>query len=1020
MNTPPAQLMQVPLRVGLDESTDPNHVEPGTLKRLKNGVWKKIGRVEKRDGTTHLSSTVLASGAAFTTIQKLLSRNDELLATDSASFYARANAAAAWKRVQNMPALEATWFTAVDTGRNIFAVDCDANATHRVMMWGTGGISGVAALYYQIEDVATGARLVPPTHIANAVTHSRCFIIGSLAVLVYQEGANLKAFTVNLSTLSVGGVSTLRTDAAAQQWDGEKNGSDFTLFYKDTANVLKLYTFNTSLSAILSANVATVANGECLSLAVAPERIYVAYADQATNLVRVAIHNVSTLVQTTGPTTIFTAGSDLGSVVVARRDASNCVVAWSDDKSGFANETSTMLVSSSAVADTNSHRLTRWARIASKPFTLNGRMYLMLATVRTAIAVAGAHFSQNTNFCIEVETTTAVPLAGTLPHKMVAVVAPREATRNFFAYTPPQAPVVGSDAFIPCFYVSGAPTAYAGGILGIASGRLGIRLVKLSTTLNDPWAFTQVGNALALAGGVNSLWDGRRLFELSFLHAPHVEGAVAGTSGAMVAGTYLYVFVYEWRDATGMLHRSIPSPPKSVTVAASGSVQFTIESACTSGRTDVDTGTDNALPVSIIPYRTTVGGTTFYRLAVEPIGRSINDPLSATTPFSDTRADADIDGTGTVLSTRPLLYTTGGILDEVMPPSFTTLAQHRGRLWGVAGDQRTIWYTKKYTEDPGVFPGFHENLRVVLDARIVGLASLDDKLVIFTENAIYALYGDGPAANGQNSDLEGPHLVTGDIACINARSLVTFPGGVIFQSPRGIYLLTRGLEVVWLGKPVRDEVDTYPKCLAAVLVSHKGQVRIAMSDAAETTGIVLTFDYENKIWSTDVYPTSVIRSMLVLDDVVHQTAGSVVAKEDPTTNLDNGAWAELDFELSLTPSGPTAWQHIRRVQILGERQTHHDLRVRFAFDGRAAYSQDFTYLAEYVVTNNDCPTERVGSQNGANPKCRRLDIRVTDGTPTNPGGFPVTTGKGGWFSAIGLELIPKPGLPRHGARHSKV
>lgn len=1021
MNSPPAQILQIPLRVGLDESTDPGQVPPGTLERLRNGVWKKIGRVEKRDGTTHLSSTVIAGGAAAVTMQRLLDRSGELLATDGVALYSRL--AAQWKRVQEMPSLEATWSTLVDTMSSVSAADIDANSSYRASAW-VVQVGATWTLFVQVEDAVTGARVLPPTQVVTTIKLFRVLVFDDTLLVLYQGSSNniVTARRWTLSTLTDHGSTALRTDvssAADVTWDVCHNGSDWTLFYKDnTTNVLKLYTYTSALGAVANANVVTAANARVLSLcATTGEKLYAAYTENTSFLVNVAVHNPSTLAQTTAATVIYNGAAVSTRISVVRRDATSCIVAFTEAPTLSSNEhTITFAVSSTAAVFTESHRITRWASLASKLFALGGRFYVLLSSIRPAISAANARITQNTTFLVEVHTSDGTPLTGSIPHKPAAFIAPREAAIPSHVWAVSSSPVVGTEAFTTAHYVTEQVSAS-----NVA--RRGLRLIRLSTALSDPWAPATIGRALVMAGALNGTFDGRRLFELGFLHAPRAISATPGSGGNMAAGTYQYAFVYEWRDATGLLHRSIPSQPQSVTVGAGGLVDFVLECACTTGKSDLVTGntSSNALSVAIVPYRTTVGGSTFYRMALSPSFNTItNDAMTASVNWQDDKADNAIDLASTQLNTRPLLYTTGGILDEVLPPSFTTHRLHRGRLWGVAGDRKTIWYSKKFTEDPGVFPGFHENLRVVVDDDIVGIESLDDKLVIFTEGAIYALYGDGPTANGLSSDLEGPILITGDISCSSARSLVAFPGGILFRAAAGFYLLTRGLELVWLGRAVKDDAETNPKTLFAEIVPHKNQVRIGVSDVAESAGLVLVFDYENKLWSIFTYPSSVVRSLAVVGGVVYQTSGAEVAKEDASTNLDNGTWVELDLEVPLSPSGPVGWQHVRRVQLLGERRTHHNLRLRIAFDYRSTYSQDFTFTAEQVVTNNDSPTVRVGSQNGANPKCKAIRVRVTDATPSDPGGYPVTTGKGGWFSAIALELIPKPGLPRHGARHSKV
>jgi hypothetical protein len=1023
-------VVQVAFKVGLDEGTDPSQIAPGTLTYVRNGVWNKLGRIETRQGSNALATTQLDGGALAGTIARVLARDAEKLATDGAYLFSYVQQAPAWKRVQPIQALEATWTTLADTTRSITAGDVAATSAYRVTAWASP-VGLAFTLFGQVEDVATGAKLLPPIQIGTVVGPFRVVLLGTKAIFIWQDngGATIRAQNFDLTTLTFGPLLAPAADAmnaTMVPWDVSVNGANWTLAYQKSNGDILLKTFDSSISQVggTVTVAAAVANVVCVGLhATAGENLYVIYAISGTHLVKLAAHNPATLAQTTAPATVYTGTGDASHIAVVRFDASNCIIALTEliITSTVTQQTITLKVSSSAVVNSPSHRITRWSKLASKPFTLGGRFYVFLSSVRPPIVIVNGRITQNTTFAVEIATTTSSPYTGNLPHKLSAVVAPREGAIPDAEFTPCSVPVVGSDAWTAALYVAEAVSANN-------IGRNALRLVKASTTLSDPWAPASIAHDLVTVGGLNAVYDGRRQFPLSFLHAPRVISATPSAAGGnMAAGTYLYSFVYEWYDATGLLHRSIPSQPISVTTTGTtGSVAFVLESAITTGRADEVTGDTqaNALPVNIIAYRTVVGGSTFFRLRTETApgfpgtGLIENAAFAASVSWTDTSLDTSIDGSGTQLTTRPLLYTTGGFLDEVMPPSGTTQTLHRDRLWVLSGDRRTLWATKKFTEDPTVFPGFHEDLTVTLDVDIVALRSLDDKLAILTETTPYILYGDGPNAAGQGSDWDLARL-QGDVGCRSARSVVSMPGGLMFLSARGYYSLTRELELQWIGRQVKDELAAYPFVEFAELLPHRSQARIGVATAAEDDGVVLVYDYSNGNWSVFNYPNAVVRSSVVIADVWHFAGAGAVFFEDNTTWLDAGAFISLDFEFVLTPSGPVAWQHLRRFQLLGQMQTNHDLRLRLAFNGSASYAQDFTFTAQTVQQNNDCPTVRIGSQNGANPKAKMLRARVTVVTPTNPGTYPVGSGRGGWFSGVGLELIPKPGLPRHGARFSK-
>lgn len=1044
---PPAQVMQVALRTAsLDESIDPKQAAPGTLTALRNAVWRKAGRVEKRPGTEDLPRAILGSDEELGTLQKVWARGGELLTTDGLDLFSYVPANQAWKRIQRMNALRATWRTVTDSGMSVIAADVDASESYVAIAW---TCDSSRRLFLQVEDATTGGVVVPPCYLpatfSNGVRHLRVLLKGTTILVFWQEGndSNLKVVAVDLTTdvqssdfLDVTPTSLLADVKASSLpiWDLVHHGDDIAVAYKTTNDELVLATFDADLSALASEEVlASAASVNAVSLSATPdERIYVAFAtaDDVTPLYEVwgAIHDPDTLEQIIGPA-LFDFGTErYTQVSVARLTETTAVVMFTSGAITYLGvdswlPTDTQLTKSVLIDDGGNMlgdaiRETRWARLASRVFVIDGRAYALLSSVRPPVILPnGARVQQNTVFAVEVGTTEEEEDGLYYPHRLVAVIDPRESEGLRRAQLC-NVPVVND-------------RAYAGSLL-LSPGRSALRLITFER--EDTWSSASLGRGLVIGAGVGTYYDGRRAFEIGHLHPPRVIAATPGTDGNMDAGDYLYTFVYEWKDpGTGLLHRSAPCQPIRVTVSSSGSVEFKIETAATTGKTDPRTGLSaNPTPVMIVPYRTKKGGTTFYRMAIEPSptgsgGNAIvtNFVSIDSVTWIDTSADTSVGGSGRDLGTQPLLYTTGGILDEVIPPSCHGWIVHQGRLFGIAGDQRTVWASKVFLEDPTVFPGFHEALRIVFEDEVVALASLDDKLVAFSDSSIHVVFGEGPSAAGAGA-WTSPTTVQSDAGCINERSIVEVPAGIMFQSARGIYLLTRGLELQWIGQPVRDHVEAYPIVLDARIVPHRSQVRYSMANAEGTAGVVLVYDYAHGFWSVWDYhdgeqPNALVRSSVVAGGTLYMTAADALVRESDETHLDRGEyWVTLELEAMLRPSGPIAWQHVRRIQLLGERHTHHDLRLRLAFDDRPTFSQDFTFPAEMVVTNNDCPTVRVGSQNGASPKCKAIRVRVTDATPTSPTSYPVDSGKGGSWSAIGLELIPRPGLPRHGARHSKV
>jgi len=422
-------------------------------------------------------------------------------------------------------------------------------------------------------------------------------------------------------------------------------------------------------------------------------------------------------------------------------------------------------------------------------------------------------------------------------------------------------------------------------------------------------------------------------------------------------------------------------------------------------------------------YRTTIGGTSpLYRLTVDPnVNVAWNAPNISPVTFTDTTTDTDIDTASTALysrtttlSSRATLYTTGGILESRQPPSMLNVIAHKGRLFGIDGSKRAIWYTKSYADDPTIAPEFNESLRFVFDDDLTGLASIDDKLIVFSRTRIWYLPGDGPAANGLLSDYPTPIGIQTDAGCINPRSISSTPTGVYYQSDRGIYLLSRGLEVTWIGRQVRNSLASYPEITSAVQCPQQNVVRFTCYNTARTASLVLVYDYSENQWATAKYYVDGVYGGPIADSCLWQgvwtvlSAGGVVYQEDSTTHLDAGAYyVPMTLETSwISSSGPLSFSSFRQMTLHGTSNTAHDLTISVGFDSDTSYPQvaNFNSLSAVTAVGDEVAQITIGTRR----KCQVIRFRISDATPT--GGGAVGIGKGPSFDAFGVEVGIKTGF----------
>lgn len=295
------------------------------------------------------------------------------------------------------------------------------------------------------------------------------------------------------------------------------------------------------------------------------------------------------------------------------------------------------------------------------------------------------------------------------------------------------------------------------------------------------------GNTIFASGGLY-LADPLQITEYGFFLYPDPPSLAESTSGSLTAtGTYAYVLVYEYYDSRGNLIESAPSEPATITLTSTNRTVTVTTKAV---------GWVNKRTMRVSLYRTVASGSTYYFVQSSTLFTSLS------ISFTDTQSDAAI-------SDNRILYTTGGVVETIQPSNPCFVASAKNRLWTFErGSTDQLWFSTKPTDD--FLARFSDLLIVtipVAGGELVGVAQIDDKLIVFKERRIFALFGDGPTANLQGSFSEPQAIVQG-MGCINARSIVETPAGVLYQAQEGIYLIDRSLQNVFLGRPLYKEEGT--------------------------------------------------------------------------------------------------------------------------------------------------------------------------------------------------------------------
>lgn len=509
-------------------------------------------------------------------------------------------------------------------------------------------------------------------------------------------------------------------------------------------------------------------------------------------------------------------------------------------------------------------------------------------------------------------------------------------------------------------------------------------LAEISTVTTKPQS-TTINDGVELSGGV-PMRLGPTLYEHGFVNFP--EFVTTSTGAGTLTGTYSYAVCYMRQDSNGNVERSSPAvlaAPISVT-SKQVSIHFP--------KLAWDNANDQVL-YFVELYRTLNGGSTYYCVSRTQAGNFASGPYGGVV---DEMADA-------TLQKAAILYTTGGLLDNVNPPAAAYCVSHRGR-YAIADDTRqSVWFTK--TETSGEVMGFNEALisPFIEGGDITAIASLDDKFVVFKSDSIWIQFGDGPADNGQNSDWTTPQLVPSDVGCTSAASVSAAPAGIMFLSRAGFHMLSRGLSVEFVGKGVQDTVAAYPTCIASVAVPAQKQIRWVMQ-AAGGAQIVLVYDYFLNMWTKHVYSNldSAIVDVFMVDGVytVLTTNGTRYV-ESASSYLDTDTASATHFVplTVVTPwvkiSGAQGYQRSRRVLSYAVMNDPCNLTVSLAFnyDATVQQTKTWTYAAFEATGAAQAELHTAAQWN----KCEALQVTLADASSAS-----AVTGQGMTFEAVAFDL----------------
>lgn len=476
----------------------------------------------------------------------------------------------------------------------------------------------------------------------------------------------------------------------------------------------------------------------------------------------------------------------------------------------------------------------------------------------------------------------------------------------------------------------------------------------------------KVGNTSYYTNGVTFALDGRGACESGFNLSPLIKAATGRISGAatpaIASKTFKYICVYEFYNGKGEIERSIPSPAVSVTTLATATyIELEVKNYVGTFKKFKDENGSTSYTVDVVAYRNTSdNGTTFYRVS------SVPSSDADTVLLYDAAADNDIRD-------NAQLYSTGGVLESDSTPNakFSTAGGDRLFLGGLEVEDEIAFSKKQLFEEAVSFSSFFR-IRISSGtnadkSKISALGYLDGKLIIFRENSLYYIAGDGPLETGVQDSFTKPEVISSDTGCPFPRSVVNIPAGILFKSNKGIYLLDRSFQVSYLGAPVEDFNS---EGIVSALISDKFNEARFFTDQ----GNCLVYNYLFNEWTVFKGQTSIDADVWNGSQV--QVISTGILKEVKDSYLVDGIPYSLSVKTGwLKLAGLQGFQRVWKILILGKFKSAHNLQIKVAYDNNSADVD--TYSITPLITDKQYQYE----VHLTRQKCQSIQIEITDTSP---------------------------------------
>lgn len=888
----------IPLDGALNNKIAEKLLPVGQFLDLQNVVRKKTGQYHKRYGFNSLSFQTI-DGESITSGRGLDRFYRDMLLFTKDRLHSYSTSRDRWIDKGSLISISSSSAAVIRNNDQQRYGDVASLSGLEVYVW-EDSRDGIR---YNLVDSVTGATLIHDSVVSATGRFPRVVALDSCFIITFIDSADseLKTRRISVGTPSlIGAEITIAVDVAPARFYDVERFNDVILVMYNTSTELMLG-YITSQGEIGSSG----ANGY-------PDPVEVAAAPVPSGAIVSDEEGLRAFVFT-GETTAITCyayGQNLllldsdvsvptpganGNVtaVLIESGAVRCFYEQESGVESAENRVRQVAVTfnGTSLSATPSAVEIRTVGLVSKAFIVSGRSY---------VTVAHQSPTQGTYFIVDE--------SGAVVAKMATSKA---AGLNYVAEGPTGRRTLSHVAIVDGSYV--IPLSVRNRLITLdsttASGFVGIDRFAFNFDKSNLDSAT-LGKNLHVAGGVLHMYDGAAAVEHGFYLYPERVVLDGVTGGSLTASkTYRVRVVAEWVDGQGQIHQSAPSAPVSIEL---GGLETAIE-------VDVPSLLLTAKQrIKLVAYRTLEDGTTVYYRA----GEAFNDTVIEHTTILLTQSDD-------VIATKEVLYTVGGTLDNIVAPAPVAITTHRNRTFLVSTEDSSVWYSREHVEGEGV--AFSDGQRIKFDNG-TAVGSLDERIAFFTDSSIFVLSGQGPNDAGEQNDYGPPEEIISDVGCVDARSLIETPIGIMFQSKKGIYLLDLSLTPRYIG----DRVENYNHLTvsSAVIIEDDNEVRFTTEE-----DVCLVYNYFFDQWYT-FSNYKALGAVFALDTYCHVTAEGRVNKQIANHYMDNGRRISMVLETNWMQFAKLqGFQRIYRWALLGDFVSHSVCRVKLAYNFESVYNE---------------------------------------------------------------------------------